>query len=151
MDDRAVETVQTALAETRWLPVPCPTEYLPALARDILWALEKAGMPVAQLQSEWAVLYDGESIPEGDVTDDRAHAEALAAERCRSCDTCRGALPKHVVTRLVGPWSVPQEQPREAAGNPICSQCSMPEPAEWCWRQSVKCPFGKPPRNQEGK
>lgn len=61
------------------------------------------------LSREWAVLYDGESIPDGDVTDDRAHAEALAAERCRSCDTCRGALPKHVVARLVGPWRLEQK------------------------------------------
>lgn len=47
MDDRAVSIVQAALAETRWLEVPCPVEYLPALARDILYALERAGLPVA--------------------------------------------------------------------------------------------------------
>lgn len=59
MDDRAVSTVSQALAETSWLTVPCPVEYLPALARDILYALEKAGMAVVQLprpdDGEWHV------------------------------------------------------------------------------------------------
>ena len=49
MDDNAVSTVQTALASTRWLSTPCPPEYFPALARDVLYALEKARMAVVVL------------------------------------------------------------------------------------------------------
>jgi hypothetical protein len=57
------------------------------------------------------------------------------------------------VERLVGPWvAASREEPtmalRDEDGDLLCTQCVMPEPAEWCWRQSVSCPFGKPPRSQ---
>lgn len=70
-----------------------------------------------QLTEQWGVVTEdvfGDESPD-DYADDRAHADELAAERCQSCDHCRNALPKHVVRRLVGPWSpvvaTPQEQP----------------------------------------
>ena len=62
MDERAVETVQTVLAETSWLSVPCPPEYLPALARDVLYALEKAGMAVGQPDRLQPVHVDPEDL-----------------------------------------------------------------------------------------
>lgn len=44
IDQRAVEVVCQTIAETSWLPTPCPVEYLPALARDILYDLERADL-----------------------------------------------------------------------------------------------------------
>ena len=49
MNDNAISTVQAALAETSWLSVPCPVEYLPALARDVLYALGEADFAVVPI------------------------------------------------------------------------------------------------------
>jgi hypothetical protein len=72
------------------------------------------------------------------------HVDLVADEPCQ----CRGYRYPHEVVSVAPQEQPPGEMPRGADGDPVCSECSMPEPAEWCWRQSVSCPFGKPPRSQ---
>ena len=50
MSVTATEVVSKVLADTRWTATPFPAEYVPALAGDILWALEQAGFPVSRNQ-----------------------------------------------------------------------------------------------------
>lgn len=108
IDDRAVSTVQTALAETRWLPVPCPTEYLPALARDVLWALEKAGMEVVELSREEGMANYGLSAERGRVFDD---LEGYSHSPAKARALASALLSAAVAAESVSVVATPQEQP----------------------------------------
>lgn len=73
-----------------------------------LRAMAKAAVEALELTEEWSVWYDegdGFIDPDGFITDEREEAEEEAATNCQSCDHCRNALPKHVISRLVSPWA----------------------------------------------
>jgi hypothetical protein len=92
----------------------CRCGFIVDLPQDQAAHVAAAVLASLNLTEQWGVVTEdvfGDETPD-DYADDQAHAEELAAERCQSCDHCRNALPKHIVRRLVGPWSVaPQEQP----------------------------------------
>lgn len=48
MDDAAVAAISQAIAANKWHP-GCPPEYLPALSRDILYALKQARIAVVEV------------------------------------------------------------------------------------------------------
>lgn len=70
--------------------------------------MAQAAVEAMGLTEEWGVWTDdGNDFidPDGWITDDRPEAEAEAATKCLSCDHCRNALPKHVISRFVSPWA----------------------------------------------
>lgn len=72
-------------------------------------AMAQAALDALQLTEEWGVVYEGEKIPD-EVFDDFEEAWAESNDHCMSCDSCRNSLPKRVVSRLVSPWVVVEEQ-----------------------------------------
>ncbi|MBX9661654.1 MAG: hypothetical protein K2X00_24105 [Nitrospiraceae bacterium] len=55
------------------------------------------------LTQEWGALHEGDTEPDSWM-DDRDWAQKQVSERCLSCDHCRNALPKKLVSRFVSRW-----------------------------------------------
>jgi hypothetical protein len=100
MSDTPKDVVSQVLTNTRWTEHPFPAEYVPALAGDILWALQQAGFSVAKLQPEWGVY---RARPGGSQCVPR-ESRKWCRERAAFLNDRYGDDEATVVTRGVSPW-----------------------------------------------